>query len=190
MPAINLMSPQAKRHQCIRTRASQWGRVLLILLALLGIVTGERYLAYRRAVQDQLLLEAAYEPIVELKSANRLLSQQIAAIRNEEQFVLALSEQEPTITILGLVGNAVADGQDRLFLQKIELNNIGLATDPPAEKQTIVDLAGIAESTVAINELADTLRGTVSFGTVDVMSTKQFRIKQQSMHDFSVQCRY
>lgn len=190
MASINLMSLQSKRQESIRTRVRQWGRVLLVLSAMLGVITGERYLAHHRAAQEQLLLEAAYEPIVELKAANRQLAKQIAAIHREEQFVLSLSEQEPTITLLGILGKVVADGNDRVFLQKIELNNFTLASGESTEKRTVVDLAGIAESGNAVNDMAAALRGAVSFGTVDVASTRQYRIQQQTMQDFSLQCTY
>lgn len=190
MASINLMSLQSRRQEKIRTRVRQWGRTLLALSALLGVITGERYLAYHHAAQEQLVLEAAYEPIVELKAANRQLSKQIAAIHREEQFVLSLSEQEPTITLLGILGKTVADGKDRVFLQKIELNNFTLASGESAEKRTVVDLVGTAQSGAAVNELAAALRGAVSFGTVDVDSTRQYRVQQQTMQDFSLQCTY
>lgn len=187
MRSINLMSLQAQRHGYIHMRIRQWTRVLLVIALVLGAVTLERYVAYRSAMRQQLALEADYDPIAELKTANRLLAKQITAIRNEEQFVLALSDQEPTITLLGLLGKAIADANERVFLQKIELNNEGLAGGRTTEKKTVLDLAGVANSGTAVNQFAETLQGSVPFGKVEVTSSKEYRIKTQAMQDFSLQ---
>jgi hypothetical protein len=187
MRSINLMSLQAQRHGCVHARIRQWARMLLVTAVIIGAVTLERYSAYCSAAQSQLALEADYDPIEELKAANKLLAKQITAIRNEEQFVLALSDHEPTITLLGLLGKAVAEANEHVFLQKIELNNMGLAGGPPTEKKTVLDLGGIANSSGAVNEFAQTLQGSVPFGKVDVTSSKEYRIKTQAMQDFTLQ---
>jgi hypothetical protein len=161
--------------------------VLLVVAIALGVVTLERYVTYRSSASEQLALEAAYDPIQELKAANKLLSKQIAAIRNEQQFVLALSDQEPTITLLGLVGKTVAEANERVFLQKIELNNLGLAGGPPTEKKTVLDLMGIANSSEAVSQLAESMQTLVPFGKVDTTSNKEYRLKTQVMQEFSMQ---
>ena len=89
------------------------GQMYLAIIALvLSGVTTERYLEIPcHLARAAIALEAKYEPIGQLKTANKLLSNQIAAIRDEEQFVLTLSQREPTITLLGVLGEAVAAGQ-------------------------------------------------------------------------------
>jgi hypothetical protein len=187
MSSINLMSPHAQRHDSVRLRLRQWTHVLTVAAILLGFLTLERYLVYRSAIQQQLALEADYDPIEELKTANKLLAKQILAIKNEEQFVLALSDQEPTITLLGMVGKSVTDSNEHVFLQKIELNNLGLAGGPPSEKRTVIDVSGIANSGAAVNQFAETLQGAVPFGKVDITSSKEYRVKTQVMQDFTLQ---
>jgi Tfp pilus assembly protein PilN len=190
MQHINLMSLQAQRRECVRTRLRQWIYILAVVVVALGLLTLERYFGYRGATQQQLALEAAYDPISELKTANKLLTKQIAAIRSEKEFVLALSEQEPTITLLGLLGKAVADGNERVFLQKIELNNLGLASGSPTQKSTVLDLAGIANTGTAVNQFVETLQSVVPFGKIGITTSKEYRIKQQTMQDFSLQCNF
>lgn len=140
--SVNLMSRGARRQECRRTRQRQWCFALGVLLLLLGGLTTERYVSHRSTLRQQHALEAKYEPIGALKSANKVLSKQIAAIRDEEQFVLALSKREPTITLLGLLGNAVADGNSHVFLQKIELQNVGLESMAKDGLGTQLDVAG------------------------------------------------
>jgi hypothetical protein len=138
-------------------------------------------------VHRQLALEAGYDPIKELKAANRLLIKQIAAIKSEEQFVLALSDQEPTLTLLGLIGKSVADANERVFLQKVEVNNLGLAEGNSTEKKTMLDLTGVANSGTEVKQFAELLQGAVPFGEIDVASSSERRIKTQVMQDFTLQ---
>jgi hypothetical protein len=187
MASINLMSLQAQRHSCIRTRIRQWTCILLVVSGVLGLLTLERYFAYRSSMHQQLALEADYEPIKELKVANKSLTKQIEAIKNEEQFVLALSDQEPILTLLGLVGKSIADGQEHVFLQKIEVNNLGLAGGPPSEKKTMLDLTGVANNDAEVKHFAELLQAAVPFGKVDVSSSNERRFKTQVMQDFILQ---
>jgi hypothetical protein len=187
---INLMSLQARRRECMRTRVRQWTTALCIVTGVLAFVTLERYVAYRTISQQQFALQTKYDPIAELKSANQLLAKQIAAIRGEEQFVLALSEREPTMTLLSMLGESVSKVDQRVFLQKIELNNKGFEEGSPIAKKTVLDMAGIANSGGAVNQFADLLRQSVAFGKVEIISTKEYQMKQQPMHDFSLQMNF
>ncbi|MDZ4659266.1 MAG: PilN domain-containing protein [Bythopirellula sp.] len=187
--SINLMSLQIRRKECIRVRLRQWTVTLATLATLLGLATAERYWAYRTKVHRQLTLEAKYEPLADLKTANKSLARQIEAIRNEEQFVLALSNHEPAVTLLGVLSEAVVDSESRVFLQKIELNNV-VQADAQSTRQSVLELAGIANSGPAVKQFAETLQHSLSFGKIDITSTKEYRLKQQLLQDFSLQCNF
>lgn len=188
--SLNLMSLGARRQECRRIRQRQWCFALAIVLLLLSLVTTERYFSYVTTLRQLHALEAKYEPIGALKAANKILSKQIAAIRDEEQFVLALSKREPTITLLGLLGNTVADGDSHVFLQKIELVNVGLESMAKDGLGTQLDVAGIANSTSAVTAFKETLQSSLPFGKIDISSTKEYQLKQQTMQDFSLQCNF
>jgi Fimbrial assembly protein (PilN) len=187
---INLMSLHARRRECSRTRIRQWSTAVGALCGVLALLSLERYVAYRTISERQFALQNKYDPIAELKTANQILAKQIAAIRGEEQFVLALSEREPTITILGLLGKAVSEADQRIFLQKLELFNQSLEVGSPVAKKIVLDMAGIANSGSAVNQFADKLRQSLSFGKVEITSAKEYQVKQQTMHDFSLQMNF
>ena len=187
--SINLMSLQTRRRECLRTRLRQWSAALAALATLLGLVTAGRYWAYQTRVHRQLTLEAKYEPLADLKKANKSLARQIDAIRNEEQFVLALSDREPAVTFLGVLSEAVANSDSRVFLQKIELNNV-VEADASAARRSVLELAGVASSGPAVQQFAETLQHSLSFGKIDITSTKEYRLKQQLLQDFSLQCNF
>lgn len=188
--SINLMSLGARRQECWRMRLRQWTKALLVFTGFLVAVTAVQYAAYYETYAEQQVLEAKYEPINELKNANKLLSRQIAAIRGEEQFVLALSEREPTLALLGVLGNTVLDSDGRLFVQKIELRNIASVSGAQETNQTSLDVAGLANSSTAVNQFAESLRSHLPFGKIDILSTQEVRMKQHSMNDFNVKCSF
>lgn len=187
--SINLMSLSVRRQECIRTRLRQWCAALAVLAAVTGIMTAERYWSYQTKVHRQLTLEAKYEPLTDLKKANKSLAKQIDAIRNEEQFVLALSDREPVVTLLGVLGAAVNQSDSHVFLQKIELNNL-VEADAQDTRRSVLELAGIANSGPAVQQFAEILQDLLSFGKIDITSTKEYRLKQQSLQDFSLQCNF
>jgi hypothetical protein len=188
--SLNLMSLSTRRQECIRTRLRQWSVVLVAVIVLIVIVTTERYIAYRYTARQQFALEAKYEPITELKKANKHLANQIVLIRAEEQFVLALSEREPTITLLGLVSAAVAEGNSHVFLKKIELTNIASESAPQDGSSTILEVVGIGNGGAAVKQFTEALQNSLPFAKVDITSTNDYSLKQQPMQDFSLQCNF
>jgi hypothetical protein len=188
--SINLMSFLSRRRECWRMRLRQWTKALTIFAGFLTLVAGVQFATYLETSADQLRLEAKYEPLHQLKNANKLLTRQIAAIRGEEQFVLALSEREPTLTLLGLLGDSVQDSEGRLFVQKIELHNKVSPGQTQEPALTSLDVAGLANSSTAINQLADSLRSQLPFGKIDILSTQEVRMKQHSMNDFNLKCSF
>jgi cell division protein FtsB len=188
--SINLMSLGSRRQECWRMRIRQWMKTLAIFAGFLTAVSAVQYAAYLETYAEQQRLEAKYGPLNELKNANKLLVRQIATIRGEEQFVLALSEREPTLTLLGVLGNTVLDSDGRLFVQKIELRNMVNVSGAPEPSQTSLEVAGLANSSTAINQFAESLRSQLPFGKVDILSTQEVRMKQHSMNDFNLKCSF
>jgi hypothetical protein len=188
--SINLMSLGSRRHECWRMRSRQWTKALAIFAGFLTAVTAVQYATYLETYAEQQVLEAKYGPLNELKTANKLLTRQIAAIKGEEQFVLALSEREPTLTLLGVLGNTVLDSDGRLFVQKIELRNMVSVSGAQEPSQTSLDVAGLANSNTAITQFAESLRSQLPFGKVDILSTQEVRMKQHSMNDFNLKCSF
>lgn len=187
--SLNLMSLATRRQECLRARLRQWLAILGVTAAGLCLFGAERYWAYQHAAHKQLRMEAKYEPIADLQKSNKSLTRQIDAIRKEEQFVLALSNREPVVTLLGVLGESIADSDNHVFLQKIELNN-AIESNSAATQQSTLELAGIANSGSAVKDFTDTLQSSIPFGKVGVTSTKEQRLKQQTVQDFSLQCTF
>lgn len=188
--SLNLMSQQSRRHACIRRCLRRWCGIFAALVGLTALLTLERYLVLQSERQNQLALEAKYEPLAALKKSNSSLKSQIEAIHREEQFVLALSRHEPTITLLGVLASAVSENESRVFLQKIELNRVLNGATTQGEASSVLELAGVANSGSVVKQFADSLQKSLSFGKVDVTNSKEYRMKQQLLHDFNVQCNF
>lgn len=188
--SLNLMSLQSRRQECLRARIRQWTRILGVAVILIGAVFVRQYLSYRAAIHTQLALESEYEPIADLKKANKYLAEQITAIQAEEQFVLSLSDRQPTVTLLGILSKAVADSKNRVFLKKIELNNIPFEAVSEGAASMVLEMAGIANGGPAVSELLSSLQASLPFAKVGITSSRDFRMKQQSMQDFLLECSF
>ncbi|TWU29456.1 hypothetical protein [Bythopirellula polymerisocia] len=183
---INLMTPYARRREIYRARLRQWLKITSALFLVLALVTSAHYYYVRQIGLEQQLLETMLEPINHLKEANKRLAKQIAAIRDEEQFVLALSSENHTVTVLGLLGSAVAKVGDRVFFEKIELSSSGRTDYPQTNSPMVLDIAGIADNKAAAIQVAEELQSSIPAGKVDVTTNKETRINNLLMHNFAL----
>lgn len=184
--AINLMTLTSRRREVYRTRLRQWLKVSGALVLILAMVTATHSYGVRKTSLEQQLLETTLEPINHLKEANKRLAKQIAAIRDEGQFVLALSNRKPTVTLLGVLGSAVAKIGDHAFLEKIEISSSGRATYTQLNSPMVLDIAGLADNQSAAGQVAEELQTSIPSGTVEMTANKETRIKNQSVYDFSL----
>ncbi|QEG34200.1 hypothetical protein [Bythopirellula goksoeyrii] len=185
--AINLMTPYARRREIYRTRVRQWLSISSITLLILIITTSVHYYYVREINLERQLLETSLEPINHLKNANTRIVKQIAAIRDEEQFILALSSEKPTVTLLGLLGTAVAKAGDHVFVERLELSNLERSTTTPMETPIAIDIAGLANNKSSAGQLAEGFQTSIPSGKVEVTSNKETRLKNQLVHDFTLQ---
>lgn len=185
--AINLMTPYARRREIYRTRLRQWLSISSITLLILIITTSVHYYYVREINLERQLLETSLEPINHLKNANTRIVKQIAAIRDEEQFILALSSEKPTVTLLGLLGTAVAKAGDHVFVERLELSNLERSTTTPMETPIAIDIAGLAINKSSAGQLAEGFQTSIPSGKVEVTSNKEIRLKNQLVHDFTLQ---
>ncbi len=188
--AINLMTLYARRREVYRARFRQWLKVSGALLLILAMVTATHSYCVRKTTLEQQLLETTLEPINHLKESNKRLAKQIAAIRDEEQFVLALSSRKPTVMLLGVLGSAVAKVGDRAFLEKIEISSSERATYSQLNSPMVLDIAGLADNKSAAGQVAEELQMSIPSGTVEMTANKETRIKNLPVYDFSLHCTF
>lgn len=184
--AINLMTPYARRREIYRTRLRQWLNISGITLLILIVATSVHYYHVRQINLERQLLETSLEPINHLKNANTRIVKQIAAIRDEEQFILALSSKKPTVTLLGLLGSAVAKAGDHVFVERLELSNLERSTTMSVETPIVIDIAGLANNKSSAGQLAEGFQTSIPSGKLEVTSNKETRLKNQLVHDFTL----
>jgi hypothetical protein len=163
----------------------QWSRILAVvsgLLVLHGAITW--WPVHVRSLQ-RAALETQYEPLRQMKMDNKALSREIASTLDESKLELALSKQTPMATLVGLVGRAVADTHDKVFLDKIaygETETDGAVGHVPAH----VSLEGIGVDPVAVSQFTDLLKSSMKFANVEVGAIEAIEVNQHPMHTFQI----
>ncbi len=188
--AINLMSPFARRREVLRARLGQWRNVLVLLLIILLVVTVTHSFFVRQKYLQQQLLETTVQPIDHLKEANKRITKRINDIRSKQKLLLAVSNRESTVTILGMVGDTIARLGNGVFLERIEIANPLNASIESTNPPQMLQLVGIADSNSAAKEVADELRTRFPSMQVEVASNTENHIRDLVIHKFFVLCTF
>ena len=116
---INLMSSRARVRECSRTCVRQWSRILASAAGLLVLHATVTWWPVHINSQQRAVLEAQYNPLRQMKATNKKLARQIAGTLDQSKLELALSKQIPVLTLVGLVSQAIADSEGKVFLERI-----------------------------------------------------------------------
>ncbi|MCG8450840.1 MAG: hypothetical protein MI725_14830 [Pirellulales bacterium] len=182
---LNLMSEQARIRECLRNRWRQWKCFWAVTLAVLGVVGVVTWWPAYRESRHRASLEEQYEPVRLMKAENQSLKQQIQQLRDQEKFVLELSDGFPLVTLLGIVGQTVDKSQGQVFVEELAFEAGDSAGDEPMASLSLVGL-GVNRS--AVTRLTDSLQTAIPFASVQLQSQSPTQVNQQSMHKFSIQC--
>ncbi len=186
---INLMSPRARVRECTRTRLWQWSRILAAAAGLLALhATITWWPVHVRSLQ-RAALEAQYEPLRQMKMDNKSLAREIAGTFDESKLELALSQQTPVVTLIGLLGRATADTHDKVFLDKIVYSQAE-ADGQSGGALSRVRLEGIGVDPVAVSQFADLLKSSMKFANVEVAKVEAIEVNQHPMHTFQIELSY
>lgn len=183
---INLMTPRAQVRECTRARLRQWSLVLAATVVALVLHGAICWWPVHIRSEQRAALESQYEPLRLMKLENKQLSKSISETLNQSQLELALSQQTPVVTLIGLVGQVVGGSEGEVFLDTLEF------TQPEVQEtaqrgQSIVKLAGITAEPAAAGEFADRLKHTLDFAEVQVGAVEGTTVNNHSMHVFHVE---
>ena len=187
---LNLMSEQARVRECVQTRLRQWSRLALALLALFGLALLLTWWPTHRESQHRARMEAQYEPIRLMKAGNKSLQNQIAQLREEEQFLLGLSDNFPTVNLLGLVGQAISTSRGETFLDGLTFHLENTTMFPQNDSAATLTLDGLGTDRDVIGRLTTSLQQTIPFASIQLESINATEVNEQSMHNFTIECSF
>ena len=184
---LNLMSSQAIFRETVRTRLRQWtwaGAIVTFAFVVLGLfMWWPVHLESQRCAN----LEAEYEPIRLMKSENKWLKNRIERLKEQEQFVLKLSESIPVTTLVGVIGRSIVEGRSQVFVDELEFEK---AFDTAGNTHVSLSLQGIGSNRDAITELQDTIRANLPFAEVQLEEVRPTLGNQESLQNFTILCTF
>ena len=186
--SLNLMSEKSWKREQMRRSVRLWSRALVVVMLLLSVVGIAKYRECQHDARLQAYAESGYEPTRQLKLENNRLRNQIQLIQTEERFSLALAEDRPVLSLIGLTTRAVTEQDGQIYLQQIEIEREAVVLEPSGPSTLSFTLGGLAVNQSAVTQLTDALREAGPFVAVEMSMNSPTIINKQSPQAFSIQC--
>jgi hypothetical protein len=140
---VNLMSPAAQFRSLAGRRLRRWGTALAILALVLAPAAITSRAEGGRVRREHEALEALYEPVRRLNALNRQLRIEATNLVRDEQLVLELSRERPTVALLGVVSTAAAGSDGQLFIEQLSViqRPPGAAAEGAGQQRLVIDAA-------------------------------------------------
>jgi len=190
MAHINLMTSQARIRECSRQQLRRWNQAILALVIVLGGATAVHYYPCYAAAKERETLEVRAQSIHQLQAANERLEERITQIQEEEQFVLGLSRKTPVVSLIGLIGSAVAENEGKVFLEQIEYSSDSIPGRAVTSRSGDFELTGIGTDGIAVKKFAEALQKQLPHASVQLNKTGEQVVNKQAVQRFTVMCTF
>jgi hypothetical protein len=187
---INLMTTRARVQECSRTRMRQWSRILAVVVGLLVLHASITWWPVHVNSQQRALLETQYGPLRQMKTTNKKLAALIASTLDQSKLELALSQQTPVLTLVGLVSQAASDGDGTIFVEQIAYSQDDDSGETTGGALTQLALEGFSADPVAVEQLAKSLRTALPFADVRLEPIESIELNAHPMKTFQIECSF
>jgi hypothetical protein len=145
----------------------------------------------QRQAELQTAVHAARQSLDEIKSMQRSLR----STRRQQAVALALNDERPVLTLLGVVSNAARDPSAEVAIEKFKFTAAALAegkaAKTPAQPQlNRLELHGVGRDNVAIAQFVLALREGGVFAHVNLQATAPSQLGEVQVRTFQVECTY
>lgn len=186
--SLNLMSEHSQKRVQVRRSLRLWSRLILAVVIVLAVRGTMQWQKYSTEGQRQTVAELDYEPLEKLEKESVKLRKQINQFQETERVALALSKEEHVLGLIGLVSQAIAESDDNIYLQQIEIQRDPLALASTNSPNLIFTLSGSTIDSVAVKTLEDNLRKLGPFDAVDLKTSPATRLGKITQQSFSLKC--
>ena len=184
---VNLMSHRARLRQSFQDRMKLWLRALVIVVSAVGIHALVTWWPLYAQRLDLEALEQHYQPLQEKKFAIGKLMKRIATTEEHFGLEIAISEDTPVLTLIGLLGESVSESQGQVFLENIDYQLKGSILNP-AESSEQVIITGIGADPWAVQALTESLRTALPSSLIEVRESETIEINRKQMQSFRIDC--
>jgi len=187
---INLMTTRARVKECSRMRVKQWSRILVAVFALLAVHASISWWPIHSSSQRRELMETQYNPLRQMKAANKKLAAQIAGTLDQSKLELALSRQTPVHALVGLVSQKIAESNGEVFLEQIGYSQREKTDVSTASTRSQLALEGFSSDPIAVQRMAESLRSALPFAEVTLHPIESIEINEYPMQTFQIECSF
>lgn len=187
MTSVNLMTPTARRRVVVRASIRKWFTIYCGAIATMAVAWGIAWWDHARAARNRAHFESQYEPINQLKLASTTIEQQIADLQERNGIAFALSRSRPTVSLVGVVSQAVAKTNGGVYLRHLQLHK-GDALSNAGASRCAIEIRGLGRDESDIAQLVESIKHQQVFSNVDLKSTIAKRDGDLSLREFLIEC--
>jgi hypothetical protein len=190
---LNLMPLRVQYRQALWGLARRWLLVAAVaVLVAFGLAwrTWAGYLAtLQRQAELRSAVQAARQTLDEVKSMQR----QLKATTRQQAVALALADERPVLTLLGVVSQAARASDVEVAMEKLSFTAAaaeGKAKSPALAVANRLELRGVGRDNVAIAQFVAAMRDAGVFAAVDLKATAPSQLGSAQVRTFHVECTY
>jgi Tfp pilus assembly protein PilN len=191
---VNLLPYGVLSQQVIRCWLVRWAVIGGLAVAGAAIALAHvRHAAIRTEAQRE-RLEADYRPVADAKKQAKTLRTQIGELEQREAISMALSDERPVLTVVGLVSRAAQACRGGVLVEQLEFQRGGVsqaggrAAHHAPSGAGLLSLTGVGRSNVAVAQFAAALRDAGVFQRVEVKSTAVEKRANGEFQSYVIKC--
>ena len=185
---VNLLPTQYRRKQLLWLRLKQWSVIGCLALGALAVSC---CIEMTRNSRNRLRLDALRSEYTQVKDTAdkvEILKKDIDDLKQRESIVLSLVEEQPILTLIGLISQATSKCDGGLCVQRMQLERRD-AADSRANTKVLL-LEGMAADHHLVARFAAALRETEAFQRVELRSSTRRILQEVEGQAYSVECVY
>lgn len=185
---VNLLPIAYRRKQLLWLRSKQWTAIAGVALAAAAMAC---WVQLTRNHRDQLRLESLRREYLDVKETAdkvELLKKEIDDLRQKEAIVLSLADEQPMLTLVGIVSQATRQCEGGLCVQRMQLQR---RTEGEGKFNIrVLTLEGIAADNHLVARFAAALRDSEAFARVELKSSGRRIVQDAEGQAYSLECVY
>ncbi|MCA9249257.1 MAG: hypothetical protein KDA42_19180 [Planctomycetales bacterium] len=190
MNYLDLRSDRIRRRTTLTGVARQWIPPIAAVLIVGLTMCANTWTVSRDLASRRIALELECQPLLQLQDEATSLRSEIAALRERENLALALLEEKPILTLVGLVSRAASANRQAVYIEEMHyLRNeeIEIASEGTTTPCSVA-LKGMGENHLAVARFVAALRDTQVFSNVELGASGRTSRGPQDARSFELRC--
>jgi hypothetical protein len=187
---LNLLPAAYRRRVLVRKGLTLWACIAVAgtSVASLAVWRAERAMA---SVQDELSrFERVYAPTRMMARELEAMRKRLVALDSEEEAADGLEDDRPTLALLGLISQAAASCDGRLYVRECRLDRRAADQNTGRPQGQVLTIRGAGLEVLDITKFHGLLSDFRMFDGVEIRPITNEQIGTHAGHAFHIECRY